>query len=155
VIGHSNGGYSTLALIVQTNRFRAAVEVDGYADLVGLYGEMGKDGAAYATTVLEHNLPVMGGTPWEFRERYIDNSPFFYLDRIETPLLIIHGTHDVAVSSFLGDQVFVGLRRLGKEVEYARYEGEAHVPTSWSYANQMDFCNRTLAWFEKYLKARK
>ncbi len=153
IMGHSNGGYSTLALIVQTKRFKAAVEMGGAGDLAGFYGEMNKDGDAYATTVLEHNQNVMGGTPWRFRDRYIENSPFFYLDRVETPLLIVHGAEDDAVAPFLGDQIFVALRRLGKEVEYAKYEGEGHVPTSWSYANQVDFCSRTLAWFDKYLKA--
>ena len=54
----------------------------------------------------------MGGTPWEFRERYIENSPFFYLDRVETPLLLIHGAEDTASAPFNADQVFVGLRRL-------------------------------------------
>ncbi len=152
IMGHSNGGYSTLALIVQTSRFKAAVEMDGFGDLAAMYGEMDKDGTAYATTVLEHNSDVMGGTPWEFRERYVENSPFFYLDRTRTPLLIIHGAADSAVGPFLGDQIFVALRRLGKEVEYAKYEGERHIPITWSYANQMDVCNRTVAWFEQYLK---
>src|SRR6202030_2093517 len=40
VMGHSYGGYSTLALLVQTKRFRAAVEADGFGDLTGFYGEM-------------------------------------------------------------------------------------------------------------------
>ena len=81
----------------------------------------------------------MGGTPWEFRDRYIENSPIFFLDRIDTPLLIAHGGEDRTVSPFLGDELFVALRRLGKEVEYAKYEGEGHSPIYWSYPNQLDF----------------
>jgi dipeptidyl aminopeptidase/acylaminoacyl peptidase len=152
VMGHSNGGYSTLALIVQTKRFKAAVEAGGMGDLVGDYGEMDKAGAAFGTSSLEHGQDALGGTPWQFRERYIENSPIFYLDRMETPLLIVHGSADRTVASFLGDEVFVGLRRLGKEVEYAKYEGEEHSPLGWSYANQVDFCSRMIAWFDKYLK---
>jgi dipeptidyl aminopeptidase/acylaminoacyl peptidase len=152
VMGHSNGGYSTLALIVQTNRFKAAIEVDGMGDLVGFYGEMDKTGAAYGTANVEHNTDALGGTLWDFRERYLENSPIFYLDRVETPLLIVHGDEDTAVASFLGDQVFVGLRRLGKEVQYAKYLGEGHSPTDWCYANQLDLSNRMIGWFNQYLK---
>jgi dipeptidyl aminopeptidase/acylaminoacyl peptidase len=150
VMGHSNGGYSTLALIVQTKRFKAAIDIDGAGDLVGSYGEMRSDGTAFGTALFEHTQNGLGGTPWQVRERYIENSPVFYLDRVETPLLIVHGTEDRAVAQFLGDEIFVALRRLGKEVEYAKYEGEGHYPGS--FANKVDFYNRMFAWLDKYLK---
>jgi dipeptidyl aminopeptidase/acylaminoacyl peptidase len=66
---------------------------------------------------------------------------------------MLHGTEDPTVAAFLGDEVFVDLRRLGKEVEYVRYEGEGHSPVTWKYANQVDFCNRVIAWFDVHLKA--
>jgi len=56
-----------------------------------------------------------GGSPWEFRDRYIENSPLFYIDRAQTPLLIIHGDLDTAVPYEQAEEVFVALRRLGKE----------------------------------------
>jgi len=151
VMGVSNGGYSTLALMVETNRFKAAVEMDGMANLMGLYGEMDETGAAFGTS-LEHMFDVMGGTPWEYRERYIENSPIFYLDRIRTPLLIIHGDRDRVVIPSLGDEIFVGLRRLGREVEYAKYTGEGHSQLDWNRTNQEDVCNRMINWFERHLK---
>ena len=118
-------------------------------DLVATYGGMKKDGAAFGTS-LESSQDAMGGTPWQVRERYIENSPFFYLDRVQTPLLIVHVAGDPVVPSFLGDQIFVSLRRLGKEVEYAKYDGESHAPRG--FVNQVDHINRMLAWFEKYLQ---
>lgn len=151
VMGQSNGGYGTLALIVQTKRFKAAVEMDGMGSLLGLYGEMDRSGAAFGTS-LEHDFDAMGGTPWEFRDRYLENSPVYYLDRIETPLLIIHGGADTAVAPFLGDQIFVGLRRLGREVLYAKYAGEGHSQLYWSPANQVDCWDRIIRWFDKYLE---
>lgn len=151
VMGRSYGGYSTLSLLVQTRRFKAAVDVDGYGDLLSAYGQMGSDGTAFLQSTSEEGQGLMGGTPWAFRDRYIENSPIFYLDRVETPLLIIHGSNDDAVASFLGDEVFVALRRLGKQVIYAKYRGEGHDPTEWSYANQVDFSNRMIRWFDKYL----
>ena len=153
VMGHSYGGYSVLSLIVQTKRFRAALEADGLGDLISAYGQMQRDGTSFQTSITEQGQGLMGGTPWQFRERYIENSPLFYFDRVETPLLIVHGAKDEAVAPFLGDQVFVALRRLGKEVEYAKYEDEDHSPTVWSYSNQMDFCNRMIEWFDRHLRA--
>ena len=113
---------------------------------------MDKTGAAFGTSNLEHGQNGLGGAPWEFPSRYLENSPIFYLNRVETPLLIVHGAEDTTVVPSLADEVFVGLRRLGKEVEYAKYKGEGHSPIDWSYANQKDFCNRMIAWFDKYLK---
>jgi dipeptidyl aminopeptidase/acylaminoacyl peptidase len=56
------------------------------------------------------------------------------------------------VSSFLADQMFVGMRRLGKEVEYAKYLGEIHVPRDWNYVNQVDVANRVMEWFARHLR---
>jgi dipeptidyl aminopeptidase/acylaminoacyl peptidase len=153
VMGHSYGGYSTMSLLVQTKRFRAAIEADGAADLIGEYGAMDGAGNAFGISALEGGQGLMGGTPWQERERYIENSPIFYLDRLETPLLIVHGAEDTTVASFLGDELFVGLRRLGKEVQYAKYIGEGHSPLAWGYGNQVDLSNRMIAWMDRYLKA--
>jgi dipeptidyl aminopeptidase/acylaminoacyl peptidase len=154
VMGHSYGGYSVLSLIVQTRRFKAAIEADGKGDLISAYGQMQRDGTAYQTAIMERGPGLLGGTPWQYRDRYIENSPFFYFDRVETPLLIVHGSEDTGVASFLGDELFVALRRLGKDVEYAKYEGENHAPPYWSYPNQTDLCNRMIEWFSRYLGAR-
>jgi dipeptidyl aminopeptidase/acylaminoacyl peptidase len=155
VMGLSNGGYSTLALIGQTRRFQCAIEMDGMGDLTADYGAMGSTGTALAVSILEHGQDAMGGPPWQYPLRYLENSPLFYLDRVETPLLMIQGGKDSTVPAFLGDEVFVALRRLGKDVEYRKYEGEDHSPLYWSYANQLDLCNRLLAWLEKYLVAHE
>ena len=151
VIGHSYGGYSTLCLITQTKRFRAALEADGTANLLGEYGQMDDNGAAYGIALNEEGQGAMAGTPWQYRDRYLENSPVFYLDRVETPLLIVHGADDTAVRPFLGDEIFVALRRLGRQVEYARYAHEDHSPLGWSHANQLDFVNRMIAWFDMHL----
>jgi dipeptidyl aminopeptidase/acylaminoacyl peptidase len=151
VIGHSYGGYSTLALIVQTNRFKAAIEVSGFGSLFGLYGEMDKSGDTFGIPVVESGQGLMGGTPWQSHLEYVQNSPLFDLDRVQTPLLVVQGEKDKFVQSFLADELFVDLRRLGKEVEYAKYSGEGHSPPYWSQANQMDFCTRMLAWFDARL----
>lgn len=151
VTGHSYGGYSTLALITQSSRFKAAVVRAGLGDLISSYGQLAPDGTNYGLAWAESGQGRMGGTPWEFRDRYIDNSPLFRLDRVDTPVLIVHGTEDDAVPAFLADQVFTGLRRLGKTVTYLRYQGEDHWEGGWRYENQIDVLNRVLAWFDRHL----
>lgn len=155
VMGQSYGGYSTLALIVQTKRFKAAVDVSGVADLVAAYGEMNPDGTAFGVNHGERYQFLTGGPPWEYPQRYLQNSPIFYLDRVDTPLLIVHGTEDNSYRSFLADEVFVGLRRLGKEVVYAKYEGESHVPDDWRYEDKLDYATRVIRWFDDHLKKPK
>jgi len=151
VMGHSYGGYSVLSLIVQTTRFKAALVSDGFGDLLSGYGQMKSDGSAYQVPIAETGQVLMGGTPWEFRDRYVENSPVFHLDRVKTPVLIVHGGADSAVAPYLADEVFVALRRLGMDVVYAKYMGENHIPVMWSRENQKDLGNRMLAWFDKFL----
>jgi dipeptidyl aminopeptidase/acylaminoacyl peptidase len=126
----------------------------GYADPLSAYGYLSPDGSSYDLPLMETVPPHnMGVTPWENPERYVENSPMFHLDRVQTPLLIAHGSNDHAVPSYLGDQVFVGLRRLGKRVEYVKYEQEGHTPATWSYQHRVDFHTRVVNWFEHYLNS--
>jgi dipeptidyl aminopeptidase/acylaminoacyl peptidase len=71
---------------------------------------------------------------------------------VQTPLLIIQGTGDRQVMVARSDEVFVSLRFLAKEVEYARYAGESHGVAEWSFPNQVDYLNRVVAWFALWLK---
>ncbi len=151
LLGQSYGGYSVLSLIVQTTRFRAAVMGDGFGNLIGHYGEMDRDGSAYGTSSAESGQELMGGEIWKYRYRYIENSPTLYFDRVETPLLVVHGGNDTTVAPFLADEVFVMLRRLGKQVVYAKYLGEDHSPDTWSSEDQLDLANRVIAWFDRWL----
>ncbi len=91
----------------------------------------------------------MGGDPWTFRDRYIENSPFDFLNRVAAPVLVIHGVEDQAVPTNQADELYVGLRRLGKEVEYRRYEGEGHVIAGLS--NLEDYWSAMIRWFGRHL----
>lgn len=148
VMGASYGGYSTLALLVQTERFKAAVMDVGFGNLSSMYGTMLKNGRASGVGWAEEGQGRMGGPPWQFPERYVQNSPAFFLNKIETPLLISQGGKDVY--PFQANEIFVGLRRLGKKVVYVRYENEAHGIEDPS--NRIDYWNRNLKWFESHLR---
>jgi len=138
-----------LSLMVQTNRFRAAVDRMGPGNLISTYTQMTESGQSIFTG----EMPLRtGGSLWEKRDKFIENSPLFFFDRVQTPLLIIQGTEDRQVMAERSDEVFVSLRFLGKEVEYAKYTGESHGVSEWTFANQVDYLNRVIAWFDRWLK---
>jgi len=147
VMGVSYGGYSTLALLVQSTRFKAALMDVGFGNLSSSYGVMLKNGSALGVGWAEEGQGRMGGPPWQFPERYIQNSPAFFLNKIETPLLISQGGMDI--SPYHAEEIFIGLRRLGKKVVYVRYEYEGHgIEHS---PNRIDYWNRLIEWFASHL----
>jgi dipeptidyl aminopeptidase/acylaminoacyl peptidase len=149
VFGASAGAYSTMALIVQSTRFKVAMAQCGLANLFSMYGNLDNKGYSHGLAVNENSFQ-MPDHPWKDRDRYIRNSPWFFLDKVQTPLLLIHGTEDTAAIVTLSNEVFVGLRRLGKTVQYARYVGEGHGLSSQE--NLRDAGQRYLDWFDRYLK---
>ncbi len=149
VTGQSNGGYGVLSLIVQTNRFKAAVDRMGPGNLISQYTQMTDAGVSVYTGEMVQRT---GGSLWEKRDKFIENSPIFFFDKVQTPLLIIQGTADRQTMVARSDEVFVSLRFLGKEVEYARYTGEPHGVADWSFPNQVDYLNRVIEWFDRWLK---
>lgn len=148
VMGQSFGGYNTVALITRTSIFKAAVAMSSAPiDLFEGYSHF-KEGLSGTAGYYEEGQGGMKGTPWEFKERYYENSPFFFLDRVKTPLLIERGMMD-EISSANGG-IFGALRRLGKEAEFLEYEHEGHVLQQ--PVNVIDFWNRRIAWVDEHLK---
>lgn len=145
VMGNSNGGYSTLALLTQTDMFKLGVMNAGFGDLTAFYSTFNGSWIGW----LEQQGGGMGVAPWEAPHRYLENSPIYYLDRITTPLIIQAGTADTAIIDH-SDAVWVGMKRLGKDVIYLRYEGEGHVLSSG--ANIRDFWSRVLPALDKYVR---
>jgi dipeptidyl aminopeptidase/acylaminoacyl peptidase len=150
IMGHSHGSYAVLSVVTQVQRFKAAIAWAGGGNLVTMYGQMDSDGTSHWINWAESEAGNVGGSLWEVRERYIENSPVFYLDKVTTPILIVQGSSDRVTTPVYSDETFVALGRLGKEVEYARYEGEDHM--FWFYANRVDYCKRVIRWFDQWLK---
>jgi dipeptidyl aminopeptidase/acylaminoacyl peptidase len=98
----------------------------------------------------EQTQSRIGGSLWEYPMRYLDNSPIFRADRIETPLLIMHNDHDGAVPWYQGIELFVALRRLGKPTWMINYNNEPHWPTT--FPNKRDWAIRMQQFFDHYLK---
>jgi dipeptidyl aminopeptidase/acylaminoacyl peptidase len=150
VQGTSYGGYATVLLITQTDRFKAAVNVSGKVNMVSFYTDSARMGVRN-THAPEKSQDRIGGTLWEFPERYLAHSAVLHADRIKTPLLTISGDQDPNVPASQSREIYYALRRLGKEVEWVRYVNGAHRPPN-SVAESIDFEQRILAWHDKYLK---
>ncbi len=148
--GHSWGGYEIAYMVTQTNRFRAANAGAPVANMTSAY-----DGIRWGTGLprqfqYEKTQSRIGGTLWQYPLRFIENSPIFRADRVETPLMMIANDADDAVPWYQGIEYFLALRRLGKEVYMFNYNGEPHHLNK--RPNQKDYTIRMQQFFDHYLK---
>ena len=151
IMGYSYGGYCTVGLITQTTRFKAAVCGGGVYNLTSYYGELTKQGTSYGIGWAESGQGRMDGSLWEQRQRYIDNSPIFHLDKVETPILIYCGEGYNGVDYARSGELFSGLRRLKKNATFVWYRGESHLHVRWRPEHRADYWKRIIDWFEKHL----
>jgi dipeptidyl aminopeptidase/acylaminoacyl peptidase len=152
VHGTSYGGYATVLLLTETDRFKAAINISGKVNMVSFYTDSERLGVRN-THAPEKSQDRIGGTLWEFPERYIEHSAIFRLDRVKTPLLTISGDQDPNVPANQSRELYYALRRLGKDVEWVRYVNGGHRPPN-SVAESIDFEQRIVAWYDKYLKPK-
>jgi len=148
--GHSWGGYQIAYMVTQTNRFKAAAPGAPVADMISAY-----DGIRWGPGIprqfqYERTQSRIGGTPWQYPLRFIENSPIFMVDRVQTPLLMIHNDADDAVPWYQGIELYLALRRLDKEVYMFSYNGEPHGLRR--RVNQKDYTVRLQEFFDYYLK---
>jgi len=153
VQGTSYGGYATALLITQTDRFKAAINISGKVNMISFYTDSPRLGVRNIHAP-ERSQDRIGGTLWEYPERYLEHSAVLRADRIKTPLLCITGDQDPNVPASQSREIYYALRRLGKEVEWVRYVNGAHRPPR-GVDESIDFEKRILAWYDKYLKAEK
>lgn len=124
--GHSWGAYQINYLLTQTNMFRAAEAGASMADMVSGYGGLRWGKGVSRAFQYETGQSRIGGTPWNKTAEYLENSPIFYVDRVQTPYLTIHNDDDDAVPWYQAIEFFTALRRLGKEAYWFNYNGEKH-----------------------------
>ncbi|MBV9773298.1 MAG: prolyl oligopeptidase family serine peptidase, partial [Gemmatimonadetes bacterium] len=148
--GQSWGGYQTAYMITRTPMFAAAMAGAPVANMTSAYGGIRWQTGLARPFQYEHGQSRIGGSLWEYPMRYIENSPVFAADRVTTPLLIMHNDGDGSVPWYQGIEMFVALRRLGKEVYLVDYNGDEHNPTK--RANQLDIAVRMMQFFDHHLK---
>jgi dipeptidyl aminopeptidase/acylaminoacyl peptidase len=159
VMGQSYGGYSTYSLITHTHRFKAAIALAGLPNLVSLYGVFDArfrygdfpHETLFAPALSETGQTRMGNTPWGDLWRYLRNSPLYFIDRVQTPLLILQGDVDY-VALQQGEEFFTGLYRQGKRARFVRYWGEGHVLRS--PANIRNMWQQIYGWLDECFKEK-
>ena len=149
ITGQSFGGYGTGSIITRTNLFRAAVPISGIFDLFGTYGHMDPTGGSFWVGWSEGGQARMGTHPWANVRRYLENSPYYGADKIFTPVLIVHGTADMAYHDAM--KLFTALRRMGKPAQLASYQDQGHVISEWRRESAIDAARRMVEFYRRHL----
>ncbi len=139
--GWSYGAMLTNYVITKTDRFRAAISGSSEFNYLSNYGTDHYQ--------LEWELEL--GLPWVETERWIRLSPFFQVEKIVTPTLVLCGQEDWNVPLLNSEQLYQSLKRLGRETELVIYPGEGHGISRPSF--QRDRLERYLAWYDRFLGA--
>jgi dienelactone hydrolase len=159
VFGQSFGGYTVSALVAQTDRFKSAAAIAGATDIATNYAAF--DPAARGWPGIEQDMAVNGPIyesglgfkvdPATDPALYHRNSPLTFADRIETPLLLIHGELDARAPLSQPEALYSLLRRKGRPARLLRYWGENHSLAN-SPANIRDITRELIDWFDLHLK---
>jgi len=136
ITGQSWGGYQSAYLITVSNMFAAAVPNATVVNMTSAYGGIRWGSGLARAFQYEHTQSRIGGSLWEYPERFVENSPLFRLDRVTTPVLFMANDNDGAVPWYQGIEFYVAMRRLQKEAYMVVYNGDEHNPTK--RANQKD-----------------
>ena len=148
--GHSWGGYQTAFVVTQTNIFSAAVAGAPLTDLVSMYLSVYWNSGSTDARIFEISQGRMQVPFWEDIDAYVANSPVFHVEDLHTPLMVAQGTEDGAVDFNQGVEYYNAARRARKDFVFLVYEGENHG--NRQKANQIDYHNRIMEWFNHYLK---
>lgn len=148
--GQSWGGYQTAYLVTRTNMFKAAGAGAPVSNMFSAYGGIRWESGMSRQFQYEQTQSRIGATMWEAPELYKENSPIFFADKVNTPLLIMHNDKDGAVPWYQGIEYFMALRRLGKPVWLLQYNNEAH--NLKERRNAKDLSIRLQQFFDHYLK---
>jgi len=163
LMGVSQGGFASLWVATQSQRYKAVVSLNGWSDLANGFFEMNwsqelvpteipTDGDAARYLTPAGTDFYMGGTPWKYPERYIANSPLWHSDTVSAPILLIHSDMDeFDVTNY--KLFFTSLHIQKKDARLLIYRGEGHTPSS--PANIRNMWDHIFAWFDKYLDIKR
>jgi dipeptidyl aminopeptidase/acylaminoacyl peptidase len=148
--GHSWGGYQIAYMVTQTNRFKAAEAGAPVGNMTSAYSGIRWGSGMPRQFQYEQTQSRIGLPLFKNPHRFIENSPVFYADRVNTPLLIVHNDQDDAVPWYQGIELFLALRRNEKEAYLMNYNGEFHGLRRRH--NQKDWTVRMQQFFDHHLK---
>jgi dienelactone hydrolase len=147
--GHSWGGYESSFVPTQTSFFKAVVTAAPITDMVSEYGLIYWGSGQMLSAQAESDQLRMGKPYWEDPQRYIRESAVFHVDKVTTPILLVHNDKDDAVDWRQGIEYYNALRRAKKPVVMLQYVGQGHG--TGGSANIKDLKTRTREFFDHFL----
>ncbi len=138
--GWSYGGFMTAWAVTQTDRFKAAVMGAGLSNLTSMYG---------TTDIPTFMQFYFDGYPYGRQQVYDDRSALDFVDRVRTPILILHGEADVRVPISQAYEFYQALKDMEVETRFVIYPREPHGIGERSH--QIDVLQRVLDWYTTHL----
>ena len=139
--GYSYGGFMSAWAVGHTDRFRAAVVGAPVVNLVSMYGT--------SDIGVSFGEPQWGGTLADTFDAFVERSPLTYAAKVDTPVLLLHGEDDNRCPIGQSEEMFVSLKRLGREVELVRFPGCSHsFPRSGHPKMRVEYLRRMKGWFD-------
>jgi dienelactone hydrolase len=139
--GGSYGGFMTMWAVTQTNRFKAAVAAAGISDWLSYYGENGIDAWM---------IPFFGASAYDDPAIYARSSAINFIHNVKTPTFAYVGERDIECPAPQTQEFWHAMHAVNVPTSIMIYPGEGHGLRD--PANLADAMQRTLAWFDKYLK---
>ncbi len=134
--GHSYGAFMTANLLSHCDLFKAGIARSG----------------AYNRTLTPFGFQSERRTLWEAPEMYIKVSPFMFADKINTPILLIHGEADNNSGTFpiQSERYYHALKGNGKVARYVTLPLESHGYAARESIEHTLY--EMISWFDRYVK---
>ncbi len=146
VAGGSFGGFMTNWAVGHSDRFRAAVTMRCVSNLLSFFGT-----SDIGFTFIDMQFET---EPWDDVQKLLKYSPISYVKNMVTPLLILHSEEDYRCPIEQAEQMFISLKKLGRETELVRFPDEDHnLSRSGKPGHRAERLRHILRWFDKYLLA--
>ena len=136
VTGHSHGALMAANLLAHSSLFRAGVATSG----------------SYNKTLTPFGFQNERRSVWEATDVYLKASPFFYADRLKTPLLIVHGADDAnpGTTPLQASKLYEAIRGNGGTTRLVMLPHEPHRYSAMESNEQLVY--EMLNWFDRYVK---
>jgi dipeptidyl aminopeptidase/acylaminoacyl peptidase len=142
-MGASYGGFLTQYLATQTDIISAFISHAGISALSSYWG-VGDWGYLYSGVASADSFP------WNRKDLYVGHSPLYMVDRIKSPILLLHGDIDNNVPPGESYQMYAALKLAGKKAALITFKGQQHFILE--YGKRVRWMRTIIAWFDKWLK---
>ncbi len=136
IMGHSHGALMTATLLAHSDLFRAGIARSG----------------AYNHTIRPFGFQGERRTLWQAPETYVRISPLMHADRINEPLLLIHGEADQNPGTvpLQTEKLFEAIRGTGGTARMVMLPHESHGYQSKEAVEEV--LSDQLEWFDRHVK---